>query len=343
MGNLYEQQLLNLALGATSDYSRLAMDVSSFLVSSGYLQSAASITSKLLQDNILREDEQLVRLLNVLGKTCRKQGNLEEAVSNHTRAIEISRKLKNDELESVALKHLGSVCYLQTKYAEGVAFFRQSLAIKQQLYKRKPHRTIATVLNNMAFTLLDEAHQCEGAEKQRKVAESKEMLFSSLTMRQQLFGENHRSVATSHYNASVMLVGMDALEALKHGQKSLEIKLTLLGEVHPNVANCLSNLGYLCNELHYYDESIKYSNRALMIYKKLYGEDNQMIYTGITLNNIAWAYEKKNDTNTATNYYRKALNLYKGSLGEDHPRAQETKESLDRVLAINPSVAHTTA
>jgi tetratricopeptide (TPR) repeat protein len=246
--------------------------------------------------------------------------------------------LNNDELASISLKHLASAYYQLLRFSDAIEHFNQSLSIKNQLYKGKSHRTIATVINNLAFTLKDEALECkdEGAKK-RKLEISKEKVYTSLAMRRQLFGEIHRSVATSYINASNVLMSIEGghQEAHEHAHKAFTIFATLLGEVHPNVGYALNHLGYICNERKNYEESIKYNKRALNIYHKLYGADNTMFVTATTLNNMGFSYEKKGEKEAAREYYQKALEIYMKAFGEKHPRTKETKESLGRVLVLS--------
>jgi hypothetical protein len=67
MGRYYEQQLQQLNAENPANYSHLAMDVAKFLISTGYLQNAQAVAKELQQQHLLQENEQLTRLLNVIG------------------------------------------------------------------------------------------------------------------------------------------------------------------------------------------------------------------------------------------------------------------------------------
>ncbi len=95
------------------------------------------------------------------------------------------------------------------------------------------------------------------------------------------------------------------------------IALTNYSSETYEIAELHDFLGYGFEEIADYSNSLKYYNKALIIYKKVLGEKHSD--TATTYNNIALVWFVQGNYYEALKWYKKALDTYKEVLGERHP------------------------
>ncbi len=88
-------------------------------------------------------------------------------------------------------------------------------------------------------------------------------------------------------------------------RKALEIKASLLGKEHPEVATTLNNLGVLFRALGKYKEAEAPLKQALAIQEKVFTKDHPEV--ALTLNNLATTYHDRGDYEDAEPFYKRAL------------------------------------
>jgi tetratricopeptide (TPR) repeat protein len=98
-------------------------------------------------------------------------------------------------------------------------------------------------------------------------------------------------------------------QALKQEEKSKTPTASL--------GNIYGYLGYITNKLADTQQAIDYHERALAIYKQVYGEQHPAVAT--TLNNMGTAYNSLGDAKRALTYFQQALTIDKQISGEQHP------------------------
>ena len=105
-------------------------------------------------------------------------------------------------------------------------------------------------------------------------------------------------------------------KALEYFQMTLDIRLGLLGENHPNVASSYNNIGIVWDVKGDYDRALEYHEKALSIRLRVLGEDHPDVAT--SYNNIGSVWAKKGNYDKALEYHEKALSIRLRVLGEDN-------------------------
>ncbi|MCK5130729.1 MAG: tetratricopeptide repeat protein [Candidatus Sabulitectum sp.] len=103
-------------------------------------------------------------------------------------------------------------------------------------------------------------------------------------------------------------------EALIYCQKALSIRLTTLGEKHPDTAASYNSIGWVYHEKAEYDTALSYHEKALAIRECLLGKKHSD--TAESYNHIGEAYLRKGEYDTALAYHVKALDIRKELFGE---------------------------
>ncbi|MBW1615469.1 MAG: tetratricopeptide repeat protein [Deltaproteobacteria bacterium] len=171
--------------------------------------------------------------------------------------------------------------------------------------------------------------------------EAKKYFESALVIFKKIYGEEHPEVAKYLNNIGGALKELGeykkAIEAL---EKALDIDKKVYGEEHLNVARDLNNIGEALREsgeykkgiesLEKYKKAISYYEKALNIYKKVYGEEHPDIATN--LNNIGAVLEALGEYEKAIEFLEKALNIYKKIYGEEYPDIATNLNNIGAVL-----------
>jgi TPR repeat protein/predicted NBD/HSP70 family sugar kinase len=89
------------------------------------------------------------------------------------------------------------------------------------------------------------------------------------------------------------------------------------GEEHVHTAVYYNNLGGVYNDLGLYNEAYDYAEKALEIFKRIYGAKH--INTAEAYNTLAVACNKLGKIKEALKYYKTALKIHENQKGEDNP------------------------
>jgi tetratricopeptide (TPR) repeat protein len=95
-------------------------------------------------------------------------------------------------------------------------------------------------------------------------------------------------------------------EALQCWESALEVRMQVLGEWHPDVANTLNNMGIACSKVDRIDEAINYLERALEI-RKVSGEPDQV---AATMHNLGNVFSSAGDLETAISFFGECRMIY---------------------------------
>jgi CHAT domain-containing protein len=131
-----------------------------------YQQAAASLTTALDLANAAGDRRRAASIGAALGNVFIALGPPETAETYLRSALGVARDLPDPELAAVALNDLGNLLATQTKYAEAVAAYRESIALstdpRQRLLRARTRINAAAALREEghareALTVLDEA------------------------------------------------------------------------------------------------------------------------------------------------------------------------------------------
>ena len=127
----------------------------------------------------------------------------------------------------------------------------------------------------------------------------------------QSYEKNRKANAEDAYQlAKLKKLQIQYSEAKKYYEEAVRLA--------PDNALYLGSLGELLLHMADYKESIKYSERALAIDKKAFGDQHPKV--AIILNNIGSAWHSLGEYEKAIEYYEMALAVGKKTLGEQHPK-----------------------
>jgi tetratricopeptide (TPR) repeat protein len=214
----------------------------------------------------------------------------------------------NESLATV-YNNLGSLLSRPPRYNEAEEYFQKSLDIRHRLYGEKDILTIESYSNFATFYIKKEDY------------DKAEILFSkSLELSLRHLGENHPQTATIYNNFAEFYrkkgnYDFNELEELY--AKSLQIRKVLYGKFHSLVADIYNNKGELYRENDEPEKAIHYYEKALLIYKKIFGVENH--YNIATIyNNMGLAYSTLSQVIPSIKYLNMALEMRVSIYGKNN-------------------------
>ena len=118
-------------------------------------------------------------------------------------------------------------------------------------------------------------------------------------------------------------------KALEYYNKSLSIRLNILGEKHPDVASSYNNMANVYSDKGDDDKALEYHNKSLYIRLNTLGENHPDVAT--SYNNMGEVYREKGELDKALEYYNKSLFIWLNTLGENHPHVATSRENIEIV------------
>jgi len=106
------------------------------------------------------------------------------------------------------------------------------------------------------------------------------------------------------------------MNKLDEAEKYYLSLINLLPNNHLSIADVYYNLGHIYSDKNDYDSSLKWYNKSLEIWMKIFKSNNPDLAN--TYNAIATNYWKKNDYKQAFDSFNKALEIFKQAYDEDH-------------------------
>ena len=142
---------------------------------------------------------------------------------------------------------------------------------------------------------------------------------SDILITQQSTQENPELAKAEKLNQEVLNLIKEGKyqEAIPLAQQALEIRQTILGKEHIDVAVSLNNLASLYESLGEYEKALPLYQEALAIFQKRLGEENTAV--AISLNNLAHLYQLMGRYEQALSFYQKTLEMRRKILGNEHP------------------------
>lgn len=145
-----------------------------------------------------------------------------------------------------------------------------------------------------------------------------EISFQLMHFREELYGLEHPSTATSYNNIGVVCRGKSDYDmAMEYYSKALAIREKVLGLEHSDTAASYNNMGLVYNDKGVYDKALGFHFKALAIWEKVLGLEH--FSTAISYGNIGFVYFDMGNYDKALEYYYKALSIKEKFLGFEHP------------------------
>jgi len=242
-------------------------------VDPGKTQGAAITAGQLLSQGQkrLQQDfdtlpEVKARLLGVIGRTWRRLGEHQKARDVHERARQTLEQAEIDDPASDAQNRfdLAYADYRLGRLGEALAGHEAALALRRSIHDGD-HADLANSLREVGL-LRQGTGDLDGA---AEFYEQAHAMYKRL-------GPDHASAraATLMDLAGIAMARGDLEKALLQAKHSLDVQLSLHGEIHPEVATATNNVSFILTRLNRLDESLIFQERSVRIRKQLYGPDN---------------------------------------------------------------------
>lgn len=222
--------------------------------------------------------------------------------------------------QGVSAYESGDALSDQGRYAEALRSYQSALSIFESLLGPE-HPHVAAALNNMS-----------GAYKGLGDTENAiKVLKRALRIRQKVLGSSHPYTGSTLVNLATMYQETGNYEAaLKFFEQASPIILSKVGKNHPNRALFSSNLASLHLDLGHLEKAHELLEDALLIYRRSGTPSNDINYLN-AFNNMATVYHKQGKYDAAVDAYKKALDGYVDSFGDDHPQALIIRSNLGEI------------
>jgi tetratricopeptide (TPR) repeat protein len=169
--------------------------------------------------------------------------------------------------------------------------------------------------------------------RQDKYEEAKTILKKSLIAVDDLTDSIQLLIATTYLGLGVAYGGEEDFEnSLANHNKSLQIRLRILGPEHRDVATNYGNIGNIYFRKKEYDAAIDNHTKALHIRQKLFGEMGVEVIQSYA--NLGNAFREQKKFDTALNYFEKALAGKIAQVGEGHKELSRYYKSISDVYFL---------
>jgi len=272
----------------------------------------------------LKEKKDILGLIDayiLLAKYHGKKQNEEDALSSLDKAYSLLKDYPDDIYGQKKIYLLSQIANISgdedkiiddTINEEVISKAREAVTIRTK--KQFNYRTrldfieIGIMLNKKGVELY----------KQWEYPKAIKLLEKSLTITEQVLGENHPNTSTSYNNLAGLYESMgEYAKAEPLYLRALKIREEVLGENYPDTASSYNNLADLYNLMGEYEKAEPLYLRALKIREESLGENHPD--TATSYNSLAELYRVMGEYKKAEPLYLKALNIKEEVLGENHP------------------------
>ena len=264
---------------------------------------------------------------NLVSETYTKLGWLylnnseyDNAYNSLMNALDIQKQLSNNNQSQLGLgdayNNLGVLCKDIGDFEKSEIYYKEALAIKNNIFKDGLSQSVALTYNNLGYLYREMG----------KFNEAREFILKALEIQKNIFQNDiNRPEIALTYNL-LGLVSKDLKEfneAEKYFKESLEIRLKIYKDDpnHFDLATTYNNLGSLYRDLKMYPLSITYLQKSLSIKKIIYRDNLYHPWIANTYHNLGLTYLEMNDFSNSEECFLEALkireNVFKAHL--NHP------------------------
>lgn len=191
---------------------------------------------------------------------------------------------------------------------------------------RRELSTLPTVKAQM-LNVLGNVHRKLGM-----LDQSHALLNEALSLRIELFGDDHPEVAESKNDIGVVYGKLGNYDkAEKHTREALEMRRSHLGSLHADVTGSITDLANILHLKGDYDEAEILYREALNSYKKLYGDSHRKTASAIA--NLATIMHRRGELVETEQLHRQALEIYEKLFDKNHPAIANSSNNLGVLLS----------
>ena len=294
----------------------------------------------------------------------RKKGEYEKSVELLNRAISVTENIKDFSLVNKAklLGNVGNLYNSKNQHSKALDYYYKAITILDSCKSAFPMEVITAYANightyyelgnyeialewdNKAYELIKNVLGDSHPEmatilsniggvylKQKQLEKSLENMEKSVEIDILTYGRQSPKLIIDYNNIGMVQYTAGLYEdALTYYDKALELCSKHLPNNHPFVAVIYSNKGNSCIEISGQEDSaLDYFNKALKLRIDKFGEKNSSV--AMVYGNMAKAYLKKGNKEMAKFCYVKAIEIFKETLGADHPNTISVQKALDKM------------
>jgi eukaryotic-like serine/threonine-protein kinase len=253
-----------------------------------------------------------------IGTTYRDLGLYPEAQRQFERALELRRRVLNDDHPDtlLSIRNLATVYHNQGKFAQAEPLYNKVLDVQRRVLGEQHPDTLQSMFD------LAVVYQDQG-----KLAPAEPLFTKVLEVRRRVLGEDHPDSLQSMNSLGwfYQLQGKYA-QAEPLVSKALDLQRRVLGEGHPETLLSMNDLASIYRSERKYAQAESLYTQAFEIQRRVLGEENR--FTIFSLNNLAYLYQMQGKYAQAEPLYVKVLEFQRRVLGEEHPATLGTIDNL---------------
>jgi tetratricopeptide (TPR) repeat protein len=268
-----------------------------------------------------------------LGQAFARIAEDDEAMKFFNQALAVldaSRCRKAESGASVVgiLHNMSRIEYQNGRYEDAIRFARKSVAFARSNYEGRMHEMLemSSLLNGLGVYVFHVADPCE-------TNEAMDLYHESLTLRRVVLGADAvtKEIATTLNNIGrVHYVRGEHDEALHAYIGALQMRRTIFGNDHLDVAASVYNAGQAHHQRGDLEEAMKLYNEFLTTGKRLLGGEHRDV--AMMLKCIAQIHHEKHEYDAAKIKYNEALAIGRAALGPNHPEVAVTLNKLGNLF-----------
>jgi len=308
-------------------------------------------TAERIGNELEDQPEVEAHVRDVIGKTYRDIGELEESENQLRAAVATSRRVLGDDDPDtlIFINDLALTLQNRGEYEEAEALFIETMAGMRRVFG-DDHVETRTTLSNYGQFLAETGRYAEAESYHRKTveifnriegpedwqtltaqtnlgillqtmgrtSEAEELLRETLATDRRVLGNDHPQT----------LIGIDALAVTLEAQgkydeaeplylESLAANRRVMGEGHPATMRVLSNFGVFLTKAGRPDEGERYLRESLDTRRRVFGDD--YLDTLISMNTMGFWYFRQHRYDESEALVREAVERGRRALGSDHP------------------------
>lgn len=234
-----------------------------------------------------------------------------------------------DELIAQFYHRFNLICHEYGKYEESLQFAIKFFEVRK-LISDKKDLEIATAYNRMAVAYRKLMRNTDAANVEGFGNKALEFELKALTIREKMLDPGNLDIARSFDNLEkIHEYRGEWKEAIHYGKKLIELYSIYFDPKYPLLAGAYNNTAIVLREDMQKEQSIAFSEKALEIAGKSYGEIHlEMAYANWTLSNTYVKFKEREKALTCMN---KTVSILEKLLSPDHPNmllAYDTRDEL---------------
>lgn len=261
-------------------------------------------------------------VLNNIGMVYAALSNYGEALDYLQRALKIGdRTLRGDNHpnKAIMLSNIGEISFYLGDMQQAFLSCRQALRMAEKRLGMR-HSTLIPLIMKLAMVYREQGNYEDALDHYRR----------ALHLVEKQFDIEHPYLAMVLQNIGMTYFHQKKYEmARRYIYRTLEISERALGAEHPYLAIMLNHVGVAHYNSGHYHWALKYFFWALDIRSKSIGPQDLLI--GTIYRNIGKVYHDRGNFPEAQVYFRKAHDIYRLQLPEDHPDTRSLEQFIFRV------------